>query len=176
MIDAIAVGIANRFDGSDGSALRAICPRLYRDQAPDKATLPYIVYFDIDSIRGDTLTERVEATRWQFSIFCDGRNAQASDGMRDIYEALITLFDGAELIGDYHVVQVETNRDYRNLEAFDYHDLDDMTYRELENYLANQNSYYFSNFLTRHIATIKQPTIDKILHRTVDFEIMAEET
>jgi len=86
-----------------GSALStSVGGRIYLDEAPQEATLPYVVFFIVTSYPTDTFTEKIEDTLVQFSIFSALPGATE---ISTIYENLTTLFDGCDLTitGDTHI-------------------------------------------------------------------------
>lgn len=132
MIDRVAAGIITK---NTGSALADLITGIYFNQAPTMTDLPYIVFFDISNLPDSTFGKEGEFYRIQFSIFVQERSIVADNFMKEIYEALRALYDGATL----------TVTDWTN---------------------------YQCRFLAQH----NQPTVNKILHRSVDYEIRTEKT
>jgi len=132
MIDRLAAGIITK---NTGSALASLITGIYFNEAPAMIDLPYIVVFDISNLPDSTFAKDGEFYRIQFSIFVQERSIVADNGMKEIYEALRTLYDDATL-----------------------------TLSEWTNYECS--------FLSQH----NQPTVNKVLHRSVDYAIRAEKT
>ena len=132
MIDRLATGIKTKFTGS---ALADLVTGLFFGEAPALIELPYLMFFDITNLPDSTFAKDGEFYRIQFSIFVQERSIVADNGMKEIYEALRTLYDDAML-----------------------------TLSEWTNYECR--------FLSQH----NQPTVNKVLHRSVDYAIRAEKT
>jgi len=132
MIDRLAIGIKSKFTGS---ALADLVTGIFFGEAPSGIELPYIVFYDISNLSDSTFAKDGEFYRIQFSIFVQERSIVADNGMKEIYEALRTLYDDAML-----------------------------TLSEWTNYECR--------FLSQH----NQPTVNKVLHRSVDYAIRAEKT
>jgi hypothetical protein len=78
-----------------GSTLTtAIGGRMYLDQAPDKPTFPYVVFFIVSSVPEKTFTEDLSETLIQFSIYSASSSATEISA---IYAALKTLYDECSL-------------------------------------------------------------------------------
>jgi len=92
-----------------GSTLStAIGGRMYLDQAPDKPTFPYVVFFIVSSVPEKTFTEDMSETLIQFSIYSASSSATEISA---IYAALKTLYDECSLTitGSSLVWMKETN-------------------------------------------------------------------
>lgn len=92
-----------------GSTLTtAIGGRMYLDQAPDKPTFPYVVFFIVSSVPEKTFTEDLSETLIQFSIYSASSSATEISA---IYAALKTLYDECSLTitGSSLVWMKETN-------------------------------------------------------------------
>lgn len=86
-----------------GSALSTdVGARMYLDQAPDGAALPYVVYSIVSSVPQDTFAEKLDETLVQFSLFSETAGAAE---ITDMYSDLRTLFDDATLTitGNTHI-------------------------------------------------------------------------
>lgn len=78
-----------------GSALSTdVGGRIYLDQAPDGAALPYVVFSIIASYSEDTFAERIDETLVQFSLYSDEAGAAV---ITDMYSDLRSLLDDASL-------------------------------------------------------------------------------
>lgn len=132
MIDRVAEGIKTKFTGS---TLASLVTDIYFNEAPQNTDLPYIVFFDITNLNDSTFAKDGEFYRIQFSIFDRERSVEADNAMKEIYEALRSLYDGATLT---------------------------MT--------------SWTNYQCRFLAQYNQPTISKVLHRSVDYGIRTEKT
>lgn len=81
---------------------------MYLDQAPDKPTFPYVVFFIVSSVPEKTFTEDLSETLIQFSIYSASSSATEISA---IYAALKTLYDECSLTitGSSLVWMKETN-------------------------------------------------------------------
>lgn len=95
MIDDLNTAIITQYNASEGATLRGLLTGgLWQwDEIPEEQPFPYIVFKIISDFRDDTFSTRIEAFRYQFSIFTSERNKLSTNGMKAIYEALITLYD-----------------------------------------------------------------------------------
>lgn len=74
-----------------GSALAtAVGNRIYLDSAPEKATLPYVVFFIVSAVPFDTFSEDMDDIYMQFSLFSSSKGATEITGL---YANLTALFD-----------------------------------------------------------------------------------
>jgi len=94
MIDRLAIGIKTKFTGS---TLAGLVTGIYFNEAPAETDLPYIVFYDITNLSDSTFAKDGEFFRIQFSIFVQERSIVADNGMKEIYEALRTLYDKTTL-------------------------------------------------------------------------------
>jgi len=88
----LLAGIMTKFSGSTVST--NVGGRIYFEQAPEGATMPYIVFYITSSNPSDTFTERVTDTYIQFSMFSSSSSVSE---IGTIYANLRTLFDYATL-------------------------------------------------------------------------------
>jgi len=68
--------------------------KLYFESAPQKASMPYVVYLLVTGIPEFTMNTRMEDDRIQFSIFS---SKNSSEEAQDIFEKLIAVFDDVVL-------------------------------------------------------------------------------
>ncbi len=94
MIDRLAAGIKTKFTGS---ILAGLVTGIYFLEASAETDLPYIVFYDITNLSDSTFAKDGEFYRIQFSIFVQERSIVADNGMKEIYEALRTLYDKTTL-------------------------------------------------------------------------------
>jgi hypothetical protein len=93
----VAKGIDSKFTGSAfETAIGA--GKLYREEAPQDASLPYCVFNFISTLNNDTFTEDMEYHHIQFTIWTNNLNPDtATTGLDALILALRTLYDGVIL-------------------------------------------------------------------------------
>lgn len=84
--------IITKVSGSDLST--AVGGRIYSEDAPDGAALPYVIFIDPLAEQRDTFSERIEDISLQFSAFSDSTSTVEIGG---IYDNIRSLFDDATL-------------------------------------------------------------------------------
>jgi hypothetical protein len=92
-----------------GSSLSSdVGGRVYLDQAPDGAELPYIVFFIVSDVPEDTFKNYLDEILIQFSLFSSSSGATEITTM---YSHLKSLFDDAALsiTGNTHIWMVRQN-------------------------------------------------------------------
>ena len=93
----VAKGIISKFTGS-AFATAIGAGKLYREEAPQDAILPYCVFNFISNLNVETYTEHREYDHIQFTIWTNDLNPDtASTGLDALLLALRTLYDGAVL-------------------------------------------------------------------------------
>ena len=98
MIDNVYAGIKTRYDSIAGATLKALVTGgIWAEQAPSNCAMPYIVVNLITDVPEDTYTEEIEFLRIQFTVWHNNMNAEATGGMKAIYEAFRALYDDATL-------------------------------------------------------------------------------
>jgi hypothetical protein len=81
---------------------------MYHDQAPQDATFPYIVFFEVSETPDFTFSTEFEEYRIQFSIFS---TSQSAIEVEDVYTKLKSLFDKCALTvtGYTHISMLREN-------------------------------------------------------------------
>jgi hypothetical protein len=78
-----------------GSALSTdVAGRIFLDQAPAEAELPYIVFFIVSNAADSNFSDTIDNVLIQFSLFSDSSGAAE---ITDMYADLIALFDDVSL-------------------------------------------------------------------------------
>lgn len=90
----LLTGIMTKFTTAPATLSGTVGGRIYFEQAPEGATLPYIVFYITSSNPADTFTEEVTDTYIQFSLFS---NSTGVSEISTMYANLRTLFDDAIL-------------------------------------------------------------------------------
>lgn len=91
-MDKYLTAIMSKTTGSAFST--AVGGRIYLDDAPDKATFPYCVFFIVSAVPNDTFSEKLDDILIQFDLFSTSKGATEITGM---YNKLTTLFDDCDL-------------------------------------------------------------------------------
>jgi hypothetical protein len=86
----LLAGIMTKFSGSTVST--NVGGRIYFDQAPDGATMPYIVFSIVVGVSLDTFTDKITDTTIQFDMFSSSTSVTE---ISTIYANLRALFDDA---------------------------------------------------------------------------------
>jgi hypothetical protein len=168
MIDDIAKGIKDLIDSDDGALLRAyIGSRYYYMQAPQETTFPFFVFTSLSDVNMSTFTEEIDYTHWTFSIWVNNPDPFASGQLRDITRAVKALFDGAEMmVGS----SLPCLRSYDELNLLSYDQLNLLTYDELD-YSSTRTYNEYVNFGTVYIRQDDIKQTDRVLHRSLEYEI-----
>lgn len=72
----------------------AVGGRIYLDEAPDKATFPYCVFFIVSAVPNGTFTESIDDILIQFDLYGTSKGATEITGL---YNKLTALFDDCSL-------------------------------------------------------------------------------
>lgn len=91
-MDKYLTAIMTKTTGSAFST--AVGGRIYLDDAPDKATFPYCVYFIVSAVPNDTFSEKLDDILIQFDLYSMSKGATEITGL---YNKLTSLFDGCSL-------------------------------------------------------------------------------
>jgi hypothetical protein len=91
-MDKYLTAIMTKTTGSAFST--AVGGRIYLDDAPDKATFPYCVYFIVSAVPNDTFSEKLDDILIQFELYSMSKGATEITGM---YSKLRSLFDDCTL-------------------------------------------------------------------------------
>ena len=91
-MDKYLTAIMGRTTGSAFST--AVGGRIYLDEAPDRATFPYCVFFIVSAVPNGTFTEDIDDVMIQFSLFSTSKGATEITGL---YNKLTALFDDCSL-------------------------------------------------------------------------------
>ena len=86
-------------DAVSSGFMSSIGNRFYENEAPEGADFPYCVYMIVSDVKEWQFKERFEDVLMQFSIFS---TASSSGEIKDIYAALVTLYDECTftMVGD----------------------------------------------------------------------------
>jgi hypothetical protein len=84
-------------NGSHHPLYDLVSGKFYKERAPQKATLPYVVYHIISIVPEWTFTTNFEKFRIQFDLFS---NSNDSTQVENMYTGLRELFDWRQLVVD----------------------------------------------------------------------------
>ena len=105
--------IYNKYTASTGhGAYTNVAGRFYHGQAPQGATFPYIVFFEVADVNEVDFSEEREDLTWQFNIFSQNSSATEAD---TVLTNLRSLFDDCSLtVTDWRHLYTQRRNTYPN--------------------------------------------------------------
>ncbi len=168
MIDEIARGIKDRIDSTAGATLRGYIADWRFNTVPAGTAFPFLTVTCISDIDYPVFGNQIDYTHWQFDIWDDNLDPMATGHLKDITNAIRTLFDGVTLtVGDD--ISVSVSRTYDSLDTLTYDDMDLLTYDGLD--VMTSTSKEYDNFGTVYLQQRDIPQEEQVLHRALEYEI-----